>query len=361
MLNRHNHRIVQLNDTTLRDGAQAPGVRLVTEDKLAIARALDAIGLDELEVGIPAMGTAEVEDIRRIADLGLQCRLIVWCRARKEDIAAAGRCGVDGVHISLPVSDIHLEALGKTRQWVCEQLYTLLPLALAQFRQVTVGAQDATRAEPAWLVGFAQTVGRMGAHRLRIADTVGIARPGAIAELTGLIHKTTPSLPLEFHGHNDLGMATANSLAAAEAGAAALSLTVNGLGERAGNTALEQMIMVLQQHPYLACRGRSQGLLALCHQVARASGRPIAPAQPIVGEMAFTHESGIHCHAMTKNPAAYAPFAPEQIGRGGHRYALGSHSGSAGIRHVLDRAGIAASPAQINDLMQLLKGQALEG
>lgn len=351
-------RAILFIDTTLRDGAQAPGVSFAIKDKLAIARALDDMGIEELEVGIPAMGAAEIEDIRKMAALGLRSRLSAWCRARVDDIAAAAGCGVDGVHISLPVSDIHLQALGKTRQWVCEQLYTLIPMALERFRQVTIGAQDATRAEPAWLVGFAQTVSRLGAHRLRIADTVGITRPSAIAELIGLIQKTSPELPLEFHGHNDLGMATANSLAAAEAGAVALSLTVNGLGERAGNTALEQMVMVLRQHPHLTCRARSRDMLALCRRVALASRRPIPPAQPIVGEMAFTHESGIHCHAMAKDSTAYAPFAPEQIGRSGHRFALGSHSGSTGIRHILTQAGITASPAQINELMALLKGAA---
>lgn len=356
MRNTSHKRTIHLIDTTLRDGAQAPGVRFDREDKLAIARDLDAMGIDELEVGIPVMGSAEIADIQKIAGLGLGCRLSVWCRARIEDLAAAGRCGVEGVHISLPVSDIHLQTLGKTRQWVCEQLYTLVPKAQEHFRQVTIGAQDATRAEPAWLVGFAQTACRLGAHRLRIADTVGTSRPQAVAELIKLIRKTSPALPLEFHGHNDLGMATANSLVAVESGAAALSLTVNGLGERAGNAALEQMIMALRQHPDLTCRARSHNLLALCRLVAQTSGRQIPAAQPIVGEMAFTHESGIHCHAMAKNSNSYEPFAPEQIGRNGRRFALGSHSGRAGLRHLLDRAGIAASQEQINELMMLLKG-----
>jgi homocitrate synthase NifV len=358
MVNGMAKRTIHFIDTTLRDGAQAPGVCFQPAEKKAIARSLAAMGLDELEIGIPAMGPMEVEDIQSLLALGLNCRLSVWCRARMEDLLAAARCAVEAVHISLPVSNILLHALGKNRQWVCEQLYTLVPMALARFRQVTVGAQDATRAEPAWLVGFAQTVGRLGAHRLRIADTVGIGRPSAIANLIGLLAATTPDLPLEFHGHNDLGMATANSLAAAEAGAAALSMTVNGLGERAGNAALEQLVMVLRQHPNLTCRARSQNLAAVCSQVAQASQRPIGPAQPVVGEMAFTHESGIHCHALAAQPAAYAPFAPELAGHNGHRFVLGSHSGRAGIRHLFERAGITASHDQLSRLMAMLKGEA---
>jgi homocitrate synthase NifV len=345
-----------LVDTTLRDGAQSPGVRFHPGDKLEIARALNDMGIDELEVGTPAMGPAEENDISGIADLGLDCRLSAWCRAREEDLTAARRCGVHGVHISLPVSDIHLSALGKDRAWVLDRLGTLIPMALDQFRQVTIGAQDATRAEPAWLAVFARAAEIHGAQRLRIADTVGTARPGMIAGLIAALRRSAPTLPLEFHGHNDLGMATANGLAAAESGAEALSVTVNGLGERAGNAPLEQVVMALRHHPDLLCRAHSHGLLALCRKVSAASGRPIPPNQPVVGELAFTHESGIHCHAMLKDPHAYEPFSPQSIGRPDRRFVMGSHSGRAGIRHLLARAGIVTSSQQVSTLIHLLRG-----
>lgn len=349
-------RNIVLVDTTLRDGAQSPGVRFHRDDKLEIARALNDVGIDELEVGTPAMGAAEQDAIRGIAGLGLDCRLSAWCRAREEDLAAAKRCGMDGVHISLPLSDLHLGALGKDRAWVLARLRVLLPMALGLFRRVTVGAQDATRSDPAWLTAFARAVECHGAHRLRIADTVGIGRPGGIAALIGGLKKSAPGLPLEFHGHNDLGMAAANSLAAAEAGAEALSITVNGLGERAGNTPLEQIAMVLHQHPDLACRAHGSGLLSLCRKISAASGRPIPPGQPVVGELAFTHESGIHCHAMLKDPRAYEPFGPQNVGRPDRRFVLGSHSGRAGIRYLLARAGIVASSEQVGALVHLLRG-----
>jgi len=349
-------RTIKLIDTTLRDGAQAPGVTFDRNAKLAIAHALVELGVDELEAGTPVMGPQEESDLRDLVNQGFSCRISAWCRAHREDLAAAKRSGVTDVHISLPVSDIQLAALNKNRAWVLDQLYELLPIALDQFERVSIGAQDATRAEITWLTTFADTAVRLGAHRLRIADTVGISRPATIAGLIQHLRMTIPELALEFHGHNDLGMATANALSAAETGADAISVTVNGLGERAGNTALEQIVMALNPHSDLACSIDTRALLTLCQMVSFASERPIAPDRPIVGEMAFSHESGIHCHALIKDPHTYEPFDPQQIGRANRRFVLGSHSGSTGIRHLLEQAGICASPCQVKTLHTLLKG-----
>ncbi|MFZ1984677.1 MAG: hypothetical protein WAU91_09715, partial [Desulfatitalea sp.] len=274
---------------------------------------------------------------------------------RLDDLAAAERSGVDGVHISLPVSDLQLAALGKERAWVLDRLHSLIPLALDRFARVSVGAQDSTRADRTWLAIFVREEHALGVHRLRLADTVGISRPDTIATLVALCKATAPTLPIEFHGHNDLGLAAANALAAAEAGAEALSVTVNGLGERAGNAALEQMVMLLDFHPRLACAIDSRGLLGLCQKVALASGRPIPPDRPIVGDMVFTHESGIHCQAMLLDPQTYEPFAPQSIGRDQRRFGMGSHSGRASLRHLLQQAGIDVSPPQISALRDLLR------
>lgn len=347
-------RKIQVIDTTLRDGEQAPGVWFARADKLAIARALDRAGVDELEVGTPAMGPQVQADIRRIVALGLGCRLSVWCRARPDDLAAAARCQVEGVHFSLPVSEIHLGALAKDRAWVLEQVAHLVRAAKGHFDRITMGAQDATRADPDFVLQLAALAKETGVHRLRIADTVGIGRPSTVSALIHSVKKAVPDLDIEFHAHNDLGMATANALTALEAGAQAVSVTVNGLGERAGNATLEQIVMALCGHPLLSCTVDTTALLPLCRIVARASGQAIAATQPVVGERVFSHESGIHCHAMLKDPRAYEPFAPQQVGHGERRFVLGPYSGGAAIRHLLGQAGITVSTEQAQRLRPLL-------
>jgi homocitrate synthase NifV len=347
-------RNVCIIDTTLRDGEQAPGVTFTESAKLEIARRLDQAGIDELEVGTPAMGADAQKTIRRIQALGLKARLSVWCRAHQDDLAAALRCNVSAVHISLPVSPIQLNALGKDEAWVLRQISELVPAACRHFDQVTVGAQDATRAESAFLGRVAAQAGTAGAGRLRLADTVGIGTPGTTAGMIAGLLKTVPGLPLEFHGHNDLGMATANAITALEAGAQAVSVTVNGLGERAGNSALEQAAVALNQHPGLTSSINLQDLIPLCRLVATASAKTISPTQPIVGEGIFDHESGIHCHALLKDSRTYEPFDPHMIGRPGRRLIVGTHTGTAVIHHLLHKAGIRAAPQQARALKPLL-------
>lgn len=347
-------RPVWIVDTTLRDGEQAPGVAFSRSDKLAMARLLDQTDVDELEVGTPAMGAHVREDIRCIGALGLSCRLSVWCRACMDDLSDALRCNVDAVHISLPVSAIQLEALGHDEGWVLNRLKQLIPMASRNFDQVTVGAQDATRADRYFLHRFASQANALGAYRIRLADTVGIGSPSTVAKLVKDLKQTVPSLPIEFHGHNDLGMATANAVTALEAGGDAVSVTVNGLGERAGNSALEQVAVALQQHASLRSKIKIDLLMSLCRMVAQASDKPISPTQPIVGDNAFVHESGIHCHALIKDSRTYEPFDPRSIGRKGRRFILGTHSGTTIVSHLLLKAGIDVSPCQARALKTLL-------
>ena len=336
---------VHIVDTTLRDGEQAPGVAFSFEEKVSIVRLLVGAGVDELEVGIPAMGHAVCDEIRKLVALEPNCLLTSWCRALEKDIDLAAACGTGGVHISFPVSSILLRAMGKTRDWVLSRLAVLVPSALRRFQVVSVGAQDAFRAEPEFLNEFVRSASECGVHRVRIADTVGLARPSQVVAMVRNLVCRVGQMRLEFHGHNDLGMATANSVTAAEAGADALSVTVNGLGERAGNASLEEVAMAVNRLPGHRCAIQVKKLQALCRFVAKASNRPIPIAKPITGVAIFSHESGIHCAGLLKDPATYEPFCPEDIGRNRSEFVIGTHSGSAAIRHLFKGQGISLPPA----------------
>ncbi len=353
-------------DSTLRDGEQAPGVVLHHEDKLAIAVMLAEAGVDELEAGIPSMGKAERQNIADLKALNLGLRLTCWCRARQEDIELAKTCGTGSIHISYPVSPIQLRAVGKTESWVLEQLKELVPWACRSFNHVSVGALDATRADQRFLINFVGLAAAYGAYRIRIADTVGIATPSTVQKLfRNLRKKSVRGVTFEFHGHNDLGMATANAITAVEAGADALSVTVNGLGERAGNVPLEEIVMALSVSGNRFCRVKKSVLMEVCRYVAKVSQRPIAADKPITGSAVFCHESGIHCNALLKDPLAYQPFLPEAVGRDKSELILGKHSGTSSICHMLKKTGIAIDRGQAILLLGRVreaavnKGQAL--
>jgi homocitrate synthase NifV len=352
---------IHLIDSTLRDGEQAPGVVFARADKLEMAAAIVAAGIPELEGGTPAIDEEERADLKAIVGLGLGCRVTAWCRAAAQDLQHAASCNVDSVHISFPVSPILLGALGKDEGWLWTCLPEIVESARARFRYVSVGAQDASRAHAALLHRFVLAARDSGAGRVRIADTVGIWNPRQAWRCFRKLRAIGGSrLSLEFHGHNDLGMATANTVSAVEGGADAVSVTVNGLGERAGNAPLEEVAMALRH-----TLGRDSGidtsrLSALCQLVADRSRRPIHRTKPVAGADVFRHESGIHTAALLKNRAAYQPFPSEETGRPPAPFTIGKHSGSAGVESLLAAAGISVPPSLRPEILSEVRRRARE-
>ena len=350
---------VHFIDSTLRDGEQAPGVVFSRAEKLEIAAAVALAGIPELEAGTPAIDEEERADLNAIVSLRLPCRITAWCRATEQDLQHAESCGVDSVHISFPVSSILLGAFGKAESWLWNSLPETIGRALGRFRYVSVGAQDASRADSTLLDRFVLAARDAGAQRVRVADTVGIWNPHQAWRCFRRLRAIAGSrLTLEFHGHNDLGMATANTISAVEGSADAVSVTVNGLGERAGNAPLEEVVMALRHTLAMDPGIDTSRLSALCELVASRARRSIHRTKPIVGADVFRHESGIHTAALLKTPNAYQPFPCEEAGRTPEPFAIGKHSGSAGLQSLLAASGISVPASLYTEIVAAVRRRA---
>jgi homocitrate synthase NifV len=317
-------------DTTLRDGEQTAGVVFSNQEKIRIARLLDEIGIQQLEVGVPVMGGNEKAAIKKIAGMNLKCSLMAWNRANIEDIKHSLDCGVDALAISISTSDIHIKhKLGSTRERVLEQMIGATEFAKEHGVYISVNAEDASRTDFDYLLQFTLAAKKAGADRLRYCDTIGILEPFQTFETVSRLIKET-GMEIEMHTHNDFGMATANALAGIRAGARFVGVTVNGLGERAGNAALEEVVMALkilfQKNQHI----ETKMLRELSEYVAGASGRNLPPGKSIVGDNMFRHESGIHADGVIKFPGTYEVFSPEDVGLE-RQIVIGKHSGSKAI------------------------------
>lgn len=345
---------IVISDTTLRDGEQMPGVAFSPEEKLEIARRLDAAGIPLIEVGYPAVSAQEMRAIRTIVDAGLGALIQVIARPRDDDIDLAVQSGAQSIAVFTGTSPLHLAAkLRTTHDQLIARVTTAVTRVKQAGRQAVFAAEDATRTDPRFLADICEAVSQAGADAIGLADTAGVAGPEQMAAAVATAVNASP-LPVAVHCHDDLGLATANSLAALSAGASGVQCSLLGIGERAGNAATEQIALALE-----VIFGRPTGLdlsafLPLTARIAQLAGVPVPPTAPVVGAHAFVHESGLHVDGIVADPATYEPYPPGLIGAR-RQMTFGKHSGRAAVADALARRGLSTPPSLITQLLREVK------
>jgi len=324
------------------------------DEKIRIASALDELGVNTIEAGFPATSPGELKAISEIASLGLKCEVCALARSNQQDIDLALRTGVGSVHTFIATSDIHLKhKLKMTKDQALRKAVEGITYAKEHGVVVEFSAEDATRTELGYLLRVYAAAQDAGADRINVPDTVGAMIPKAMGYLVGRIAQSA-KVPISVHCHNDFGMAEANSLASVENGARQIHVTINGLGERAGNASLEEVVMSLHSFYGIKTSIATQRICPTSQLVSRLTGIPVQPNKAIVGENAFAHESGIHVHGVLRSAATYEALTPEMVGST-RRIVLGKHTGAHAISAKLGEMGIRATEAHISEIGQRIK------
>jgi methanogen homocitrate synthase len=345
---------IELYDNTLREGEQVPGIVMGPDEKLEVAHALDAFGVHWANVGFPAVSRQERASVERIVRAGLRMKIAAMARLRTDDIDITADSGVDLVSLFLPGSDSHLrDKLHLEEAEGLERIERLVSYCKGRGVMTSFLVEDASRTPLPRLLRMFQVAAEAGADYLVLADTVGVLTPTATNRVISLLRALLPR-PIGMHFHNDLGLALANSLAGLEAGAQLVHVTINGVGERAGNTCLEELAVALQVKYGRDLGLRLDHLDRLSRQVHQLCGTRAAEHKPITGKWCFTHESGIHVAGLLANPETYQPFPPELVGRH-HEIAFGKHSGVAGVEQLGRQEGLPLTQDQARAVLDRVK------
>jgi len=345
---------IRIFDTTLRDGEQSPGVSLTFEDKIEIARQLNLLGVDSIEAGFPASSDGEMKVVKEIAGSGFDTEVIALSRANRHDVDAALSCDVDAIHVFIPTSPVQMKyAVNMTPEQVLSATTDSIEYVKKHGLVCEFSPMDATRTKAAFLKKVCETAENAGMDRLNVPDTVGIMIPRTMHDLIEDL-RTVVKVPISVHCHDDFGMAVANSLSAVEAGATQVHATINGLGERAGNASLEEVVMALHMIYKLKTRVNSRLLYSTSRMVATLTGIQVQANKAIVGENAFAHESGIHTRGVTVKPLTFEPIRPELVGRT-RKLVAGKLAGTRGVKAELEEVGIHPTDGQLKEIVQRVK------
>ncbi|MCL5673143.1 MAG: homoaconitate hydratase [Deltaproteobacteria bacterium] len=349
-----------INDTTLRDGEQTAGVIFSYNEKILIAKMLDEIGVNEIEAGIPIMGGEEKNAIKTINSSGLNAKIISWNRANIEDIKASLDIGVQYIHISIPISDIHIKyKLNKDFDYIKNTLIDVCRVLRKEQVVFSIGGEDSSRADKNILYEIINIAEGEGAYKYRYSDTVGILNPLDIYKNIKFIKSKFKQIAIEIHAHNDLGMATGNSVAALKAGADYVSGSITGIGERTGNCALEEVIAYFKFIEKKNIDFDFKKVKKLAYIIAKITKRPIPVNKPILGRNIFHHEAGIHTDGIIKNPINYEPYSPEEVGLK-RKLLIGKHSGTSVIKYKLKKLGIIINDAESRALLEIIRQESIK-